>query len=232
VAVSFWGTVDVHVRELQRRADVVRDDVPGLPRLPALLVDVGAEPEVAGDEHAVTFAERVGHVPGLLVEHDDMVEHGAGVLPRAGGLVGAAVVDGDGEAGVLVARFAGAVFGVTGEVALDGDRDSGGHPSSFRFGRHPWCLVGVGPCSPRVPFLLIGDSAASNGMICTARTWPSNPPATRRAAGAAAGSGWVTATTAWSARIADRSSRCRRASSRRAADSVDPELGRVGMTSW
>src|SRR6185312_16130202 len=94
-------------------------------------VGVGAESEVACDEDVVAFAERVGDVPGLLVEDDDSVVDGAGVFPSAGGVVESSVVDGDGEAGVFVAGFAGAVFGVAGEVALDGDRDSGGHGVSF-----------------------------------------------------------------------------------------------------
>src|SRR5690606_1961945 len=53
------------------------------------------------------------------------------VFPQLRGLVESTVVDGDGEPGVLVARLTAAVFGATGEVALDRDRDPRAHLSSF-----------------------------------------------------------------------------------------------------
>src|SRR5690606_31016441 len=95
------------------------------------------EPELPGDEDVVALAQRVRHVPGLLVEDGDAVEHRACVFPQLGGLVEAPLVDGDGEPGVLAALLPGAVFGVTGEVALDGDRDLRGHPSLLPFVKHP-----------------------------------------------------------------------------------------------
>ena len=60
-----------------------------------------------------------GHRLGTMEVESALVAHKR--------VVEAAVVDGDAEPCVFVAVVAGAVFGVAGEVALDGDRDPGCH---------------------------------------------------------------------------------------------------------
>ena len=56
-AASFWGAVHGDGRELERRSDVVGDDVARLPSVARLLVGVSAEPQVAGDDPFGAFLD-------------------------------------------------------------------------------------------------------------------------------------------------------------------------------
>src|SRR5581483_6992340 len=124
------------------RPDLVGDDL-DLRALLAVLGLPGPLLEPPGHDHPVAFAERVGDVGAEVAPAHD-VEEGRGLLPGLALAVLPAAVDSDAERGDRLAAGGVAQFGVTRDVADQGD--VAGHGFTL-----PWVRMAPPPAPRRSP---------------------------------------------------------------------------------